>query len=102
LKNGTIVPAEYFTQLIGVYCNKGLIEKFQILQEDYDLIKIKAVAYPGFNVSEEKEIEHKIKLVMGKNCKTIWEYVDDIPKPEVGNICLHNPMLISLNKMRDV
>ncbi|BDZ71647.1 capsular polysaccharide biosynthesis protein [Methanobacterium petrolearium] len=84
LKNGTIVPAEYFTQLIGVYCNKGLIEKFQVLQEDYDLVRIKAVAYPGFNVSEEKEIEHKIKLVMGKNCKTIWEYVEDISKTRSG------------------
>lgn len=84
LKNGTVVPAEYFTQLIGVYCYKGLIEKFQVLQEDYDLVRIKAVAYSGFNLPEEKEIENKIKLVMGNDCKIIWEYVDDIPKTKSG------------------
>lgn len=84
LKNGTVVPAEYFTQLIGVYCNKGLIEKFQVLQEDYGIVRIKAVVYPGFNVQEEKEIANKIKLVMGHDCKIIWEYVDDIPKTKSG------------------
>lgn len=83
-KNGTIVPAEYFTQLIGVYCNKGLIKKFQILQEDYDLIRIKMVLYTDINISEKKNIENKIKLVMGKSCKIIWDQVDDIPKTKSG------------------
>jgi phenylacetate-CoA ligase len=84
LKDGTTIPGEYFIHLIGVVCNKGIIKKFQVIQEDYNLIKIKVVFYSEINNSVKSEIETKIKLVMGNNCKIIWDQVDDIPKTNSG------------------
>ena len=39
-KDGTIVPAEFFIHFVGVVYNKGYIDKFQLIQEDYDRIII--------------------------------------------------------------
>lgn len=83
-EDGTIVPAEFFIHLIGVVCDKGFIRKFQVIQEDYKKIKILVVPERVITESERKDIEDKIKLVMGQNCKIIWEFVKEIPKTKSG------------------
>lgn len=84
LENGTTVPAEYFIHLIGVVCNKGFIRKFQVIQEDYKRVRILVIPERIIEEPEKKDIEDKIKLVMGEDCQIIWEFVDEIPKTQSG------------------
>ncbi len=85
LKDGTTVPAEFFIHLLGVVCYKeGLFEKFQVIQEDYDKIRIKIVTRKGISSQFKNDIDTKIKVVMGPECEIIWDIVDDISKTESG------------------
>lgn len=85
LRNGRMVPAEFFIHLFGVVYNKqGTIIKFQVIQEDYSQIRIKIVSNNQLMDSYKSDIEKKINLVMGSDCRIIWEHVDDIPKTSSG------------------
>jgi phenylacetate-CoA ligase len=84
LKNGTIVPAEFFIHLIGVVCNNGFIKKFQVIQEDYNIIKILIIPEKDIKDRERTDIEDKIKFAMGQDCKITWEIVDEISKTPQG------------------
>ena len=84
LENGTTVPAEFFIHLIGVVCNNGFIKKFQVIQEDYDKIKILIVPGGNMGKNEKRNIGDKIKIVMGNDCKIVWDFVDEIPKTKSG------------------
>jgi len=83
-KDGTIVLGNFFIHLIGVLYNNGFIRKFQIIQEDYDKIRILAVINEILPEYEKNEIEQKIRVQMGSDCKIIWNFVDDIPKTPSG------------------
>lgn len=84
LENGTTVPAEFFIHMIGVVCNKGSIKKFQVIQEDYKQIKILFVPEGKINELEKNDIEDKLRLIMGEDCRIIWGLVEDIPKTKSG------------------
>ncbi len=85
LPDGTVVHGEYFVHL---FYFREWVRKFQVIQEDYDKIRIKVI------VNEDKagegmrkdiaEIEHKIRLVMGENAKISWEFVEEIHPPPSG------------------
>ncbi|OQA31901.1 MAG: hypothetical protein BWY55_00198 [archaeon ADurb.Bin336] len=60
---------------------RGWIKKFQIIQKDYNLIMIKLV---GKRNKEMNEIENKIKILMGKNCKIQWNFVKEIKPTKSG------------------
>ena len=83
-KDGKIVIGYYFVHLISVVLNKGFIKKFQVIQEDYDRIKILAVLDKGLPQTEMNEIEKKIKIQMGEECQVAWEFVDNIPSLKSG------------------
>ena len=80
-EDGTIICGEYFTLLFNL---KDWIKSFQIIQEDYRKIRILVTLQGNINHAEKREIENKIKLVMGKNCNIIWEFVEEIPKTQSG------------------
>jgi phenylacetate-CoA ligase len=80
-KDGTIIHGEYFTHLFYL---KDWIKTFRVIQEDYDKIRILAVPQGKINEIEKKDIENKIKLVMGKDCKIYWEFLEEISKPKSG------------------
>lgn len=82
-KDGTLVPAEFFIYLFVILYNE-LFKKFQIIQKDYDKIKIFAIVKKKITDYEKKEIEDKIKLVMGNYCIVDWEFVEEIPKTKSG------------------
>jgi phenylacetate-CoA ligase len=84
LESGTTVPAEFFIHLIGVVCNRGRIKKFQVVQEDYNKLKILVVSEGTIDEHGQVNVEDKIKLVMGPDCKIVWEFVEDIPKTKSG------------------
>jgi phenylacetate-CoA ligase len=85
LKNGTTVPAEFFIHLLGVVCYEGSgFERFQVIQEDYDKIRINIVAQKEISEHYKKDVDEKIRVVMGQECIILWQKVDDIPKTPTG------------------
>ena len=87
-KEGRVVPGEYFIHFIGVVLNKGIIKKFQVIQEKENLIIVKLVlvSKESFvkNKKDFEEITKKIKLVMGKDTKVEYKLVDEIPPTRSG------------------
>jgi phenylacetate-CoA ligase len=83
-RDGNIVIGYFFVHLMGVVLNKGYIKKFQVIQEDFDKIRILMIPLKILPESEKNEIEKKIKLQMGENCKIIWDFVNEIPKAQSG------------------
>jgi len=85
LNDGTTVPGEFFILLLGVLYNEGgRFEKFQIIQEDYDKIRINYVALKEISDQYKNDVGKKIKIAMGPECKITWDKVDDIPKTPSG------------------
>ncbi|HLK60052.1 MAG TPA: hypothetical protein VKU00_26060 [Chthonomonadaceae bacterium] len=76
-RQGRVIPGEYFIHLIGVVLNQGFLQKFQIVQTDYDRITLKLVT--GGETFDTTEMAAKIKLVMDPDCQVQVEFVEDIP-----------------------
>jgi phenylacetate-CoA ligase len=60
------------------------VKAFRIIQEDYYKIKILLVLKSKINEFEKQKIESNIRLVMGEDCRIIWDFVEDIPKTSQG------------------
>jgi phenylacetate-CoA ligase len=82
--SGKVIPGEYFIHLLGVVLNSGSIERFQVIQHDYDAVTVKIVQAKNLNHIPTQEIEDKIKVVMGQSCAVAVELVDDIPPSASG------------------
>lgn len=84
-REGKIIPGEFFIHFIGVVYNTGFIEKFQVIQHDYDdmEIKVKLVDEKEFEKMREK-IEEAIRIEMTDEVKIVWTRVDDIPNLQSG------------------
>ncbi|MGQ9570399.1 MAG: phenylacetate--CoA ligase family protein [Thermodesulfovibrionales bacterium] len=86
-KDGTQIHGEYFTHL---FYFQNWVNKFRVIQEDYDLIRIFVVANKQVDTTLEshaKEINmitKKIHLVMGQDCKVEFEFVNDIAPTASG------------------
>jgi phenylacetate-CoA ligase len=69
LRDGTIIPSEYFIHFIGVVLNRGILKKIQIIQRSYDLVDLYVVYSDEKILSEDvQNITQAVKKVMGKNC----------------------------------
>ncbi len=86
-KEGIQIHGEYFTHL---FYFQDWVNKFQVVQEDPDLIHILVVPHKQTNKAQEshnKEINmitDKIRLVMGQDCQVKVEFVNDIPPTVSG------------------
>ena len=83
-EDGTTISPMFFMILFMEIYEKRFFKKFQIIQEDYKKIKILIVPENSKDILYKKDIEEKIKLMMGNDCKIIWEFVEDIPKTKSG------------------
>jgi len=84
-KKGKIVPGEFFIHFIGVVHNKGIISKFQVIQDSYDSIIIKAVINNKKEFEKYRsQIESSIDKAMEQKTKINWKFVDDIPALKNG------------------
>jgi phenylacetate-coenzyme A ligase PaaK-like adenylate-forming protein len=84
-RDGRIVPGEYFIHLIGVVLNRGLIRKFQVVQQDYDRVVVKMVKDPrNSGELDTREIIEKIRMVMDPSCSVEVEMVEEIPAAASG------------------
>jgi phenylacetate-CoA ligase len=81
-----IVPGEYFIYLLAVHLHKNPILKYQVIQETYEDIRFRLVLRHGdsLDLDVQREIEDKTQLIMGRNCRMTFEYVEDIPPAASG------------------
>jgi phenylacetate-CoA ligase len=78
-KKGKIVPGEFFIHFIGVVYNLGFIEKFQVIQHDYEHLEIKVQITDEKSFEKMKpEIERAIRLEMSDDVEIIWRRTDNI------------------------
>jgi phenylacetate-CoA ligase len=84
-RDGTLVHGEYFTHL---FYNLPGIEKFKIIQEEFDHIHILIIPSPEFDFQvftrHEGGICAKVQLVMGESCKIDFKVVETIPSSPSG------------------
>ncbi len=78
---GSVIHGEYFTHL---FYFKDWIKKFKVVQEEINKINCYIVLNGKKNTTELKDMEEKIKLVMGKNCRVIFSFVKNIPASNSG------------------
>lgn len=79
-RDGTMIDANYFD---FHFESRDSIRKYQIIQEDYDRVKIVVVLNRSLSDGDRDDIEKKIRFVMG-DCEILWEVVDDIPTTPSG------------------
>jgi phenylacetate-CoA ligase len=82
-KSGIKVYGAYFTHLFYYI---DWIKSFQVIQDDFDLINVKIVKAGKEKQESLDEIEAKIKLVMGEDCRVVFHFVDSIPKTKTGKL----------------
>lgn len=78
-RDGRIIPAELFIHFIGVVFNAGYIDKFQVVQREYEKILIRVVLNDRAQFETFKNrIVALVQSVMGVDCAVGFEYVEDI------------------------
>ncbi len=60
------------------------IGDFQVIQEDYQQIRIKIVPKGRVVPKDQRVFERKIRSLMGEECTIIWQMVDGIPMTPQG------------------
>ena len=79
-RDGTLIDANYFD---FPFESRDSIRKYQLIQEDYERIRIKVELRSDLKASDRDDIEQRIRLVMG-DCEILWDIVDDIPESASG------------------
>ncbi len=84
-EKGDLIDGEYFTHLFYFMEN---LKRFQIVQEEVNLITIFLVMVDNNYLDHESEegIKSKIKIVMGNNCKVNLNYVNKIEVNKSGKL----------------
>ena len=82
-RSGRIVSAVFFIHFVGVVYNTGAVERFQVVQEDYDRIIVRVVVLDAHQFAEAKQpLVDAIKKAMGADCTVQFDLVDRIdPEP---------------------
>lgn len=89
-RDGSVVLPEYFIHVVGVVLNTGWIRKYQVVQEDFESIRVLIVPSeqtPDFEetyAGEVNTIIDRIKLVMGRDTRVVITFVEDIPRTASG------------------
>ena len=78
-RDGRVVPPEYFIHMVGVVLNTGRIERFQVVQKDYDRVVVRLVAGAPDISAEIETITAAVRKAMGDSCEVTVERVPEIP-----------------------
>ena len=81
--DGRRVPGEFFVYLLKDYTN---IERFQVVQEQPDLISLKIVPTSRWTPGDELGVEREVRKVTGEVVRLIIERVDEIPLTRSGKL----------------
>ena len=78
-KDGSMVHAQYF--ILGFYYHEW-IKRFQVVQEDYDLVVCNIQVHRSPTELEKQAITDNIQGAMGRDCRVEFRFVDEIhPSP---------------------
>lgn len=80
-RDGKLIHGEYFTHLFYGLSN---VIRFQVVQEDYERVRVFIVAGGEFGSPDQAEVEEKIKLVLGAGCEVVFEFVEDLAPSASG------------------
>ena len=80
-RDGTKIDGEYFTHL---FYGISEVERFQVIQTDYEKIEIKIQSLMPLSEKKEKEIRKNICAVMGNSCDIEIEYLSEIVPTKSG------------------
>lgn len=81
-RDETLVDSQYFIHLCYF---RPWVEKFQVVQRDYDQILFKVVGpNPRPPRSELEDITAKSRLVMGDDCRVDFEFLSELPPNPSG------------------
>lgn len=82
-KDGRRIHGGYFTQqFYGI----NTVDQFQLIQESYDLCKLKLVVDDAFTDETLGWIIRRIKDALGADVQVETEFVEKIPKPRSGKM----------------
>jgi phenylacetate-CoA ligase len=79
--DGTLIHGEYFTHL---FYFRPWVKEFQVNQLAYDHVQICVVREAEAQPADIEDVETKVRLVMGQDCRVTWEYVPSIPRTSQG------------------
>ncbi len=71
------------SNFIRLLRNEQLVEAFRVVQEDVNRIRI-LVVMKKMNTDWVRYVEEEMRLLMGKKCRIVWEFLDDIPASAGG------------------
>lgn len=80
-KDGAKIDGEYFTHL---FYGVPQVEKFQVIQNDYEEISINLQVKESLDNKVEQEIKSNIRVVMGETCNITINYVDKVLPTKSG------------------
>ena len=80
-QDGSKIDGEYFTHLMYF---RDWVERFQFKQTELDSVQLKIVISHEPPEEDILEIKHKIRIVMGENCRILISCVDTLPDPQSG------------------
>jgi phenylacetate-CoA ligase len=81
-RDGTLVDGLFFNHFLYY---KEWVQKFQIVQKDYERVVFKIQKTDkDYQDWELEEIRQKTRVVMGDECDVSFEFVDDIPPSRSG------------------
>jgi phenylacetate-CoA ligase len=80
-RDGAKIDGEYFTHL---FYGIDSVKKFQVIQEDYEHIKIKMELDRKLKKEAVQKMTDSIKAVMGKSCEVEYEFVDKLAPTSSG------------------
>ena len=81
---GRLVPGIYFVHMIGVALNTGAVKKFQVIQEDYERLRLILVKRDSKTEVDLPSIRGAFEMVMGTDLQFEVDYADDIPSSPSG------------------
>ncbi|MGQ9681667.1 MAG: phenylacetate--CoA ligase family protein [Anaerolineae bacterium] len=75
-KDGTMAEGGYFECLLYF---RDWVRRFQVIQKDYSLIVLRIVRSGAhYDPSELDEITARTRMLMGQDCRVLFEFVEDI------------------------
>lgn len=80
-RDGSIISGAALTLTFNLM---DWVSSFQIIQEDYEKVKILVIPKSTINLPDKSRVEEKLKLLLGSACKIDWEFVDAINKSKSG------------------
>jgi len=84
-KDGRLIQGQFFIHFLGVIFNQGTIQKFQVIQRDYDDLEIKIVVKDERSLKFFKDkVQRIVKITFGESCNITWNCVKDIKPLKSG------------------